>query len=267
MLATALRRHRRDGAFDQFQQRLLHAFAGDITGDRRVFALARNLVDFIDIHDAVLRLFDIVVALLQQLLDDVFHVLADIAGFGQGGRIGDGKRHIQQSRQGFGEQGFSRAGRADQQDIAFRQLDLIALAARFNALVVVVHRHRQGLLRPMLTNHVLIEHVEDFSRLGQVTARAGDLLFQFFADDVITQFNALITDEHAGARNQLAHLVLTLPAKGTVENLGAVAAAAGTLFSHAALPAKSPIKTGDGPRISQAPWMPPLFARGAEKLT
>src|ERR1700676_797899 len=35
VLAPALRRHRRDRAFDKLEQRLLHALAGYITGDRR----------------------------------------------------------------------------------------------------------------------------------------------------------------------------------------------------------------------------------------
>src|SRR6266849_5122944 len=36
MLAAALRRHRRDRPLDQLQQRLLHALAGNVPGDRRV---------------------------------------------------------------------------------------------------------------------------------------------------------------------------------------------------------------------------------------
>src|SRR5690606_12353821 len=84
MLAPALRRHAGHGALDQLEQRLLHAFAGHVAGDRRVLALARDLVDLVDVDDALLRLVDVVVALLQQLLDDVLDVLADVAGFGEG---------------------------------------------------------------------------------------------------------------------------------------------------------------------------------------
>jgi hypothetical protein len=52
MLAAALRRHRGDRAFDQLQQRLLHAFARNVAGDGRVVRLARDLVDLVDVDDA-----------------------------------------------------------------------------------------------------------------------------------------------------------------------------------------------------------------------
>jgi hypothetical protein len=128
MLAPALRRHRGDGALDQLQQRLLHALAGHVAGDRRVVGLARDLVDLVDVDDARLRLLDVVVALLQQLLDDVLDVLADVAGLGQRGGIGDHERHVEQPRQRLGQQRLAGAGRADQQDVALGQLDVVAAA-------------------------------------------------------------------------------------------------------------------------------------------
>ena len=113
------------GALDQLQQRLLHALAGYVAGNRGVVALARDLVDLVDVDDAGLRLFDVVVALLQQLLDDVLDILADVTGFGQRGRVGDRERHVEQPRQGLGEQGLARAGRTDQQDVGLGQLDVV----------------------------------------------------------------------------------------------------------------------------------------------
>ena len=65
VLAPALRRHVRDGAFDDLEQRLLHALARDVAGDRRVVALARDLVDLVDVDDAALRALDVVVGVLQ----------------------------------------------------------------------------------------------------------------------------------------------------------------------------------------------------------
>src|SRR5690606_5948807 len=70
MLAAALRRHGGDRSLDQLEQRLLHAFARDVARDRRVVALTRDLVDLVDIDDARLRLLDVVLALLQELLED-----------------------------------------------------------------------------------------------------------------------------------------------------------------------------------------------------
>src|SRR5205823_2811779 len=59
VFAAALRRHVANGAFQNFQQRLLHAFPRNVAGDRNVFRLARDLVDLIDINDAHLGPFDI----------------------------------------------------------------------------------------------------------------------------------------------------------------------------------------------------------------
>ena len=75
----------------------MHALAGDIAGDGRVVRLAGDLVYLVDIDDAGLRLLHIVLAFLQELLNDVLDILAHIAGFGQRGRVGNGERHIEQA--------------------------------------------------------------------------------------------------------------------------------------------------------------------------
>src|SRR5207248_6855918 len=54
MLASALRRHRRDRAFHDLEQRLLHTLARYVAGDRGVVGLAADLVDLVDIDDAAL---------------------------------------------------------------------------------------------------------------------------------------------------------------------------------------------------------------------
>src|SRR5690606_30754112 len=82
VLAPPLRRHRGDGALEDLQQRLLHALAGDVARDRRVLALAGDLVDLVDVDDAGLGLLDVVVGRLDELEQDVLDVLADVAGLG-----------------------------------------------------------------------------------------------------------------------------------------------------------------------------------------
>src|SRR5262249_8442789 len=61
MLASALRRHRRDGAFHDLEQRLLYALARDVAGDRWAVGLTADLVDLVDVDDAALGALDIVV--------------------------------------------------------------------------------------------------------------------------------------------------------------------------------------------------------------
>ena len=141
MLAATLRRHLCNRALNQLEQRLLHAFARHIAGDGRVFRLARDLVDFINVDDAALRLLNVVVAFLQQTLNDVLDVLTHVSGFGQGRCIGNGKGHIQQAGQRFRQQRLARSGRANQQDIGLGELNTILRALNRQALVVVVHRN------------------------------------------------------------------------------------------------------------------------------
>ena len=44
----------------------------------------------------------------------------------------------------------------------------------------------------------------------------------FFANDVVTEFNALITNKHGRTRNQLADLVLTLATERAVQQLAGI---------------------------------------------
>ena len=52
VLAPALGRDRGGGPFQDLEQRLLHALARHVPGDRRVLALAGDLVDLVDVDDA-----------------------------------------------------------------------------------------------------------------------------------------------------------------------------------------------------------------------
>src|SRR6266568_1493332 len=82
MLAAALGGDRCGGALQDLEQRLLHALARHVTGDRRVLALASDLVDLVDVDDPGLGLLHVVVGGLDQLEQDVLDVLTDISGFG-----------------------------------------------------------------------------------------------------------------------------------------------------------------------------------------
>ena len=97
-------------------------------------------------------------AFWSSLQDDIFDVLAHVPGFGQGGGVHDGERHIQDPGQGLGQQGLAGAGGPDQQDVGLGQLHLAgALLVHLDALVVVVDGHRQLLLGGVLADHVLIQ--------------------------------------------------------------------------------------------------------------
>ncbi len=161
MLAPALRRHAGDHAFDDFEQRLLHPFAGNIAGNGGVVAgFSGNFVNFINIDDALLGAGNVVIGGLDQAQQDVFHVFADIAGFGEGGRIGDAKRHIQNTSQSLGQQGFATACWPNDHDIAFLEFHFFALApffAAIDALVVVVNCNGQHFFGLILAHNPIVQ--------------------------------------------------------------------------------------------------------------
>ena len=234
MLAATLRRHRGDRAFDELEQRLLHALARHVARDGRVVGLAGNLVDFVDVDDTGLRLLDVVVALLKELLDDVLDVLADVAGFGQRRRVGDGERHVEQTRERLGQQSLAAARGADQQDVALRNLDIVlaatgGAATGLQTLVVVVHSHRQSLLRALLADDVFVEDLLDLGGLGKFVARAFGAIFELFTNDVVTELDAFVADKNRWTGNQLTNFVLTLAAERAVQQLSVVMPSASVL--------------------------------------
>ena len=200
VLAPALRRDGRHGAFQDFQQRLLHALTGHVAGNGWVLGLAGNLVHLVDVDDAALCALHVKVRGLQQLQQDIFHVFAHIAGLGEAGGIGDGKGDIEKPGQGLRQVGLTGTGGAQHQDIGLRDLHLIALGllaaglqrSRFfglDALVMVIDRHRQHTLGLVLADHVLIEEGGNLRGSRQAHLRIGGflrlLLAQFLFDDLI----------------------------------------------------------------------------------
>src|ERR1700728_2664049 len=117
MLASALRGDTRNRTLHDLEQRLLHALARYIAGDRRIVRLAADLVDLVDVDDAALRPLDIIVGSLQQFQNDVLNVLADITGFSQSRRVGHSERHVEDARKRLSEQCLARSCRADQQNV------------------------------------------------------------------------------------------------------------------------------------------------------
>ncbi len=171
VLAAALGRHVGHRAFQDFQQRLLHAFAADVAGDRGIFVFLGDLVDLVDVNDALLGFADVAVGGLEQLQDDVLDVFADVAGLGKRGGIHDGEGHIEHARKRLRQQRLAGAGRADEQNVGFRKLDFAGLAVEENALVVVVHGDGEFFLRFVLADDVAIEELLDLRGPRQAALR------------------------------------------------------------------------------------------------
>ena len=107
MLTAALRRHGCLGPLDDLEQRLLNTFARHVARDGKVLGLTGHLVDLVDVDDADLGSLDIEISCRDELEQDVLDVLADIAGFGERGRIRDGERNLQRTGESLGQQRFA----------------------------------------------------------------------------------------------------------------------------------------------------------------
>src|SRR3954454_352963 len=223
MLAPTLRRHRRGRSFEDLQQRLLHTLAADVAGDRGVLALARDLVDLVDVDDAGLGLLDVVVGGLDQLKQDVLDVLADVPGLGEGGGVRDRERDVQHAGECLGEEGLAGAGGPEQHDVGLLQLDRVLVrGAGLHALVVVVDRDRQRLLGVVLADDVAVEELVDLLGLRQLVELDVRALRQLFLDDLVAEVDALVADVDPGACDELLDLFLALAAEGALEQVATV---------------------------------------------
>ncbi len=115
----------------------MHPLARHIARDGGVIGFTGDFIDFVDVDDAALGGFDVHVGGLDDAQQDVLHILADIARFGERGRVGDGEWHIQDTRQRLRQQRLAAACGTNQQDVALLQFDLVAHAC-LDPLVVVV---------------------------------------------------------------------------------------------------------------------------------
>ena len=139
MLSATLRRNGGNRTFEDFQQRLLHALAADIARNRRIFALAGDFVDFVDVDDAALCRVNVVIRCLNQAKQDILHVFADVAGFRQARCISNRERHIQDARECLRQKRLAAARRSHHQDVRLLQFNIILAGALADALVMVVH--------------------------------------------------------------------------------------------------------------------------------
>src|SRR5262249_5675445 len=135
----------------------------------------------------------------------------------------------------LGEQGLATARRTDQQDVAFRDLDIVlrarARGAGLQSLVVIVDGDREHLLGALLADHVLVQNLLDLVGLGQLVARTLRSVLELLANDVVTQLDTLVANKHRGASDELANFVLTLSAERAVQKLSVIVATA-CIFSH-----------------------------------
>src|SRR5713226_2262306 len=205
MLAAALWGDVGNGALQDLEQRLLHPFSRDITRDRRVVRLARDLVDLVYVDYPALGAADVEVGGLYQAEKDVLDVLANVAGFRQAGGVGDREGDVEDLPQRLHQVGLAAAGGADQHDIRLLQLDVADQLRRLDPLVVVVDGDREDALGVVLADHVLVERGADRLRVGD---EAGLLLLRtgravVVLDHFLAEVDALVAIKTPGPATSL----------------------------------------------------------------
>ena len=213
MLAAAGGRNACHRALKNLKQCLLNALARNITGDGEVLGLAGDLVDLVHIDDAHLRALNVAIGGVDELEQDVLHVLAHVAGLGERSGVGDGKRHLEDARERLGQQRLAGAGGTEQQDVGLGELHLVHIvvklrahavakgrhrgAALDHAAVVVVHGHRHSALGVFLAHDIGRKLVIDLVRRRHVR---NDLT-------VVLELKALGLGINGGLRRSLAMVV------------------------------------------------------------
>ena len=129
------------------------------------------------------------------------------------------------SRERLRQQRIARAGRADQQDVRLRELDVVVLGLIVESLVVIVNGDREHLLGMVLADHIVIEDLADFLRRRDAVARFYQPGLVVLADNVHAQLDAFVANVDSCAGNELAQLVLALAAEGAIERVRGITAA------------------------------------------
>ena len=217
MLASALRRHRSNCSLDDLKESLLNTFTGHVAGDGCILRFSADLIDLINVNDALLRALNIKISRLDQTEKNVLDVLTDIARLSQCRSVGDGKGHIQNLGKRLRKQGLAASCRTQQHYVGLGKFNIEILRC-LQSLIMIVDRDRKNLFRIVLSDHILIQISLDLFRLfkinsvirGRLIRKEGVLL----GNDLRADLNALITDVNARrSGNQFSDLILSLAAE------------------------------------------------------
>ena len=196
-----MRRDVCDAAFDDLQEGLLNAFTGNVARDGSVWTLPRDLVDLVDIDDALLGPGDVEFCGVDEMEEDILHVFPDVSSLGHRRGVGDGKWYVEDVCESLREQGLAGACRPHQENVCLLKLHVgRRQEVGSDAFVVVVHRHAENLLWSLLADDVLIQLLvyplgrdalgKNF-RIARLTSGGRVLL----DDDLPAQGDAFIADE------------------------------------------------------------------------
>ncbi len=182
---------------------------------------------------------------MEKTQDDVLNILAHVPGFRQRGGVGNGEGDVEDLGKCLCEKRFTGAGGTEQENVALLKLHLVR-SFRLYSLVMVVEGNGKNLLRPVLSDHIIVEGPFDLLGLREFLLFLLERFFEFifFRYDVVTQLDALVADVDSRSRDEFAHFILGFSAERTGKDVVFIVASlrhdssvyafifcAGTLFS------------------------------------
>ena len=219
MLAASLWRNIYHCAFQQLEQALLYSLTAHIAGDRRIVALAGNLVYLVNKHDTFFCSSHIIVSHLEQTAQNAFHIFAHITSLGKYRSINNSERHIQQFGDCTGKKRLSRSGAAHHDDVALFDFHTSVVYFLLQTLIVIIHRHGKRALGTILSDDILIQILLDLYWLRHLLQC--ELLVLLIVEnarrqhDIICLPGTILADKALDACYQQFHFALASSAKAT----------------------------------------------------
>ena len=196
LLACVVHRHMHRGALEDLEQRLLHAFSGDVARHGGV------------VHIAVGR--------LNEPTQHRFHVVAHIASLGERRGVDDDKRHLHGLCQRLRQKRLARPGRAYHNNIALLKFYAVVILRRHYPFIMIINGYGQDLLCIFLSDHIIVQKLFDFHRLQEIDVQLlfHRIFFILFFYNIRAYFHAFVTNINAcRTRNQFLYLLLPFIAK------------------------------------------------------
>ena len=160
------------GLLHQLQQVGLHAATAHVAtaGSGR----RGNLVDLVDVDDAVLRALHVAIGATHQFAHEIFHVAADVASLGKLCCVTLHERHADQVGHTADEIRFAHARGADEDDVLLGVIRrLPAFAGEAHLVVMITERDAQHFLRFVLLDDKAVEMRLHVARLEAEIEIAG----------------------------------------------------------------------------------------------
>ena len=164
-----------------------------------------------------MRALDVVIRILNELQENILHVLADVTRFGERRRVRDRKGNIQYLRKRARQQRLSAARGPEQENIGLFQLDVILVRLGVDAFIMVIYADGEHALGIILPDDVLVQprlNLGGFHELHHFDGIAP--LHLLLVEDLFADLDALVADIDAvRPRDQPVCEFLRLPAEGT----------------------------------------------------